>query len=452
MAAGLAAVVAASGMVMAQGRDSRDQVRFPEGFNWCVATAAHQIEGYNEHSDWWLWEEIPGNVKNGEHSGAACDHWNRLEEDTALLRDLGVRQYRFSVEWAKIEPREGEFDEAALEHYEREVALLIESGIDPLVTLHHFTMPQWLRAKGGWEWEGAPAAFERYAALVYRRLGPHVRDWVSINEPMVHVVGGYLAGLTPPGKTDVNELAVAVLGMLRSHARAYRVMHEMAAEAGREIRVGFAHHLRVFTAAHALNPLDQFGAKMLDRAFNWSFIDAIETGRFRVHIPFVINVDERIENLAGTQDFLGINYYTRDLVRMNFEPPLYMSIEVNRDARLTDLEWEIYPEGFEKVLRRAHRRYPRYPIIITENGLADSRDAMRIDFLKSHLAVLSGLIDEGVPIEGYCHWSFMDNFEWIEGFEPRFGLYEVDYSTFERRPRPSALWYTRTIRDNGFVW
>lgn len=424
---------------------------FPKGFKWCVATAAHQIEGGNINSDWADWEAIPGKIKNGERSGAACDHWNRLEEDTQILSDMNVNQYRFSVEWAKLEPREGEWDWEAVRHYQHEIALLESRGIAPMITLQHFTLPRWFAAKGGWEYDQAPALFARYAGFVLTHIGPNVREWITLNEPMALVVNGYLAGIYPPGiKGTMETLLPPMIGLLRSHAAAYHMMKALASAPGHaKIRIGIAHHLRIFDAPNGFHPLDKYLAGKFDHAFNWAFANALETGRLKLYVPFAVKVNKTFEGMAGTQDFIGVNYYSRDIVHLEFGG-MGFRLTVEPDAETTDLGWEIYPQGFYRILKAVAKHYPGKSIFITENGLADAKDTNRTRFLETHVMAMATAIREGVPVEGYCHWSLLDNFEWQEGFTPRFGLYEVDYVTQARRPRPSALRFAEMARRNGF--
>jgi beta-glucosidase len=423
---------------------------FPSGFKWCVSTAAHQIEGYNSNSDWWDFEKLPGKIKRGETSGAACDHWNRLAEDTALIKQLGVKQYRFSIEWAKIEPSPGKWDLTAVQHYRQELALLEANGIEPMITLHHFTMPRWLRAQGGWEWAGAPEAFARYTRFVYTQIAPEVRDWITINEPMVHLLGGYYVGLTPPGIKDMKRIVAPLRGLIRSHAAAYHALHEEASRIHRDVRVGIAHHLRVIEPDSPFNPFLHMIASAMDWAANWSFGEACESGHLVISIPTMIDIDEMIPEAAHTQDFIGVNYYSRDMVSFTVGSPLTIELIVHEGSPVNDLGWEIYPQGFYRVLKGAQEHFPGKPILVTENGVADVRDAQRPEFIRSHLSALHRAMSEGVPVEGYCHWSLMDNFEWIEGFAPRFGLYAVDYATQKRTPRPSARIFSEITHDNGF--
>ena len=222
-----------------------DELKFPDGFRWCVATSGHQVEGGDTGSDWADWE-AQGHVKTREQSGKACDHWNCLKEDTRLLKALHVTQYRFSMEWSKIEPEEGKWDAEAVRHYREEVALLKENGIAPLITINHYTLPRWVAQKAGWQWEGMPDAFARYAEFLYREVAPEATDWITINEPMVVILWGYMTGEYPPGLASDEAAHLPLRHMVQAHGRAYHRLHAMAQEAGRTIRVGVAHHLRVF--------------------------------------------------------------------------------------------------------------------------------------------------------------------------------------------------------------
>lgn len=429
--------------------DSAFAVRFPPDFRWCVATSAHQIEGGNFNSDWWLFENQKGRIRRGDTSAVADDHWNRVPEDIELLKKLNVSDYRMSVEWAKIEPRQGMFNEAAITHYRDEIRALQAVGIRPIITLHHFTFPQWVRSRGGFEWVGLPRAFARFAGLVYQRIAPETETWVTINEPMVNLLAGYVAGVEPPAeKRDIGEVPPVMIGVLKAHAAAYHGLHRLAASAGRKIRIGMAHHLRTFDAFEPWLPTDQVMADLADQAFNWSLPEAMETGRFRFHLLWKVDVDVLIEGLKGTQDYIGVNYYSGDLVHISVTEGF--KTEKRRDLPVNDLGWPIYPQGFARILNSVGERFPGKSILITENGIADVRDRMRSAFIRDHLLVVADAIGRGLPVEGYCHWSIYDNFEWIEGYKPRFGLYEVNYRTLERIPRPSAREFSEIARRNGF--
>lgn len=423
----------------------------PKGFLWGVATAAHQIEGGNTESDWWDWEQVPGKIKNGDRSGEACNHWNLMPLDVLLMKRLGVNSYRFSIEWAKIEPQEGQINWEAITRYRSLLLLLHANGIHPLVTLHHFTLPRWVRAQGGWEWSEAPVRFTHFVDLVHRMIAPEVVDWVTFNEPMVHLLLGYQQGIAPPGKKgSFQDMIPPLRGLLKAHASAYRVLHENAAlNPSLKIRVGMAHHLRGFSPWRSWHPLDQLLARTVNETFNWALPKALSTGRLKLKLPFLLDIDETISDLQGTQDYLGINYYTRDLLAFDFESSEKMVIKPPApEAILNDMGWEIYPEGLEIILREAAKRFPGQAILITENGIADRDDSKRKAYLEAHLQAVSKVVHDGVGVEGYYYWSLMDNFEWSEGFTPRFGLYQMDYSTQRRTARGSALWLADLIREH----
>jgi beta-glucosidase len=420
-------------------------VRLPEGFRWCVSTSGHQIEGHNSASDWWEWEKDAGRIA----SGAAVDHLNHVEQDQAILSELGVSDYRLSIEWSRIEPREGFIDAAAVEHYRQEIEGLRARGIRPLITLQHFTLPNWLRLKGGFEWSGMPVAFAQFARLVYRDIAPKTADWITINEPTITVMFGYLQGLHPPGeKREFRDILPVLKAMAAVHGAAYFALHAEAMRAGAPIRVTMAHHLRTLDPWSNWNPLDRMITSVGHEAFNWGMVDALETGHLKLKIPGMIDFDEVVPGLAGTQDFLAVNYYSGDLLTFSFSKGFETRSRDN--VKKTETGWDIYPEGLSRLLIEASQRYPGRSIMITENGVADSRDHLRPAFLRDHLSAVATAVAAGARVEGYCHWSLLDSFEWNEGFAPRFGLYSVDPKTFERQARPSARLYRDIIRQNGY--
>jgi beta-glucosidase len=426
-------------------------VGFPKNFQWCVSTSAHQIEGNNENSDWWAWEQMDGHVRSGDHSGLACDHWGRVSEDVRLLSELRMKSYRLSIEWAKIEPSQGKYDNEVIEHYASEMRELRSVGITPIITLHHFTLPAWIRKNGGWEWEGVQDAFTRFAEIAYTQIAPKNLYWVTVNEPTVNIMEGYYTGIAPPGeKRNMQNISNVFKGMLKAHAQAYHRLHELADRDGSPIRIGMAHNLRYFAPASRFNPLDLLGATLAGKAFNWLIPNALSTGKLKIRYYPWLYLNEKIEGLAGTQDFFGVNYYSSDLIQ--FSIPNGYSVLPRTEALKSDLGWDIYPEGIYEVLKQVKSKFPPQPVMILENGVADASDRLRENFLKDHLFQVSRAIQEGVPVEGYCYWSLMDNFEWSEGFRPRFGLYEMDYSTFERKPRHSAEVYRDIAGQNGFFY
>lgn len=432
-------------------------LQFPTGFQWCTATAAHQIEGRNIDSDWWEWE-----LDNwGVTSGVAVDHWNRVDEDIRLMKDLNAGTYRFSVEWAKIEPQENVFDPAAILHYRQEVEKLRRAGIRPMITLHHFTFPRWVRARGGFEWSGLPVAFARFAERVALEIGADVTDWVTINEPMVHLVLGTVSDRQPPNRRGESKAIGALLaplrGVLKTHAAGYWMLKDVARRQGRSVSVGLAHHLRVFDPAAPWNVLDRLGAGIFDHAFNWMIPEALATGKLHwpagfqaivgVFLP-TLSVDESMPEVRGTQDYFGFNYYTREKISVDLAKDPSGWLAMGTDPRV----WEIYPSGMYRLLKEIHARYPQLGVMVTENGVDDAADLKRVKFIEDHLYAMHQAMAEGVPVTGYCHWSLLDNFEWTMGFDSRFGLYSVDYlDDLKRTKRPSGIRFAEIALQNG-LW
>jgi beta-glucosidase len=417
---------------------------FPKDFKWCVATAAHQIEGNNTHSDWWAWEQLDGKIAHNEKSGKASNHWDMLEEDTKLISDLGVDTYRFSVSWSKIEPEKGKFNKEAINHYKKEIALLKQNKIEPFVTLHHFVSPHWFTKSGGWENDDSPQVFLNFVKEAYKHFGNDVNYWVTFNEPMVFIGGGHIEGVTPPGKTDFS-IKKPLINFLKAHVLAYQYIHSKNPKA----KVGLAHHIRFLEPYRKWHPIDQIIARQTDHIFNWSLLEAFETGKLKIWVPFKVSINQAIPGLKGTQDFIGVNFYTRELLKFTLSHKNFVERKYYLDKPRSDLNWEIWPEGFQITLDRVSKMFPGRDILITENGIADKDDKHRKFFIKTHLEVILNSLKKKYPIKGYCHWSLLDNFEWIEGFEPRFGLYHVDYKTFKRTLRPSGEYLKEVIRKNS---
>jgi beta-glucosidase len=385
-------------------------VRFPDGFRFGTATSATQIEGGCATTDWWAFSH----AKGGDVPDVACDHVHRVKEDVELQTRLGLNAHRLSVEWGRIEPEDGRFDEAAIEHYRHEVRMLRDASIEPMVTLHHFSFPTWLA--GGATADVLPERFARFTRHVVRALHDAVDIWITINEPNVLVAQGYLLGIWPPGVVAPGAVPRAVANLRRAHRAAYEVIHDIAPRS----QVGIAHHIRLATPATP-KLRDRAAARVLDAAFNRPFLD----------VP---------------QDFIGLNYYSRDVVTVDRHKAseLFVARAVTPGAPVNDLGWEIYPEGLGVVLRQLAKK--QKPIWITENGIADAADTRRPQFIADHLLEVARAIEEGVDVRGYMHWSLMDNFEWADGYAPRFGLYAVDYATQKRTPRPSAELYAEIAR------
>ena len=385
--------------------------RFPDGFVWGTATAAHQIEGGNVNNDWWDWEHKPGTLC-AESSGDACDSWHRWREDVDIVASLGLSSYRFSLEWSRIEPAEGEWSYAAIAHYRRIAEALLECGIEPVVTFHHFTTPRWVVADGGWT---EPRTVERFGLFCERaatELAPVLRRVCTLNEPNVVATMGYQFGLFPPGASDV---------ALRDRARDTLVLaHRRAVDAVRSVVPGVPVGLTVSMTDYQPAP---GGEAMLEevRADEDAYLDA-----------------------TSGDDFVGVQAYSRMLIG----PDGWIGPE--RGVPTTAMGYEFWPEALEATIRRAWSRTSgRVPIVVTENGIGTDDDAQRIEYVRRALAGVLNCLDDGVDVRGYTYWSLLDNFEWTFGYGPKFGLVEVDRTTFARRLKPSAKFFADVVARNA---
>ncbi|MBI5304505.1 MAG: glycoside hydrolase family 1 protein [Chloroflexi bacterium] len=425
---------------------------FPNGFLWGAGTAAHQVEGGNTNNDWWDWEQVPGRIKHGDTSAVACDWWRgeRYRDDFELAAQLHQNAHRLSLEWSRLEPREGEWSADAIAFYRRMLSALRDHGMTPLVTLHHFTNPRWLTEKGGWETEATIARFARYADKAVQEFGDLCDSWVTINEPNVYAFSAYVSGRWSPGKKDVM-LALRVLtNLVRGHAAAYRALHRVQPH----VRVGVAHHVRALRPANPRSSLNRTLVRLQNHVFNRLFLDALHNGR--MPLPFGAAAPEAI----NTQDFIGLNFYFSARVAVDWRnigelfgrqtPPQPWGVANDAELR----EWfgwgDIDPDAFYDVVMDAARAGK--PIYITEHGIPDARDEIRPRVLVTYLAALHRAIQDGADVRGYFHWALIDNFEWIEGLDfLRFGLIANDFATQTRAPRPSAHLYARIARENALA-
>jgi beta-glucosidase len=416
---------------------------FPAGFKWGVATAAHQVEGGNTHNDWWTWEQTEGHIKQGHKSELACDWWANAEADFDRAAAMGLNSLRISVEWSRIEPGPGEFDESALERYNQMLQGLRERHIEPMVTLHHFTNPSWLAEQGGWENPETIALFTRFVRRTVEVLGQHCDLWCTINEPNVYGYLGYLEGTFPPGRSDFGAARRVIRHLLSGHAAAYREIHALQPDA----RVGFAHNMNPFDPANPRSPLDRRVARTADQVFNQSILTALTRGRWTLPLGFGL-----AWKLRRTLDWIGLNYYTRDLIAFDYAQrrTLFGRRLHADDAELLDGGYgEFYPQGLFRCLRRLARL--GVPIYVTENGIPDHDDDQRPRHLLAHLHQMWRAIQLCYPVMGYYHWTLADNFEWAEGWTLRFGLIALDPQTQARTPRRSADLYAEIVQANAIT-
>ncbi|RJR23083.1 MAG: glycosyl hydrolase family protein [Nitrospiraceae bacterium] len=406
-------------------------------FLWGVATSAFQLEG-SSHADWSSWEEILNTKPE------VTNHYELYREDLALLKKLGVNAYRFSIEWSRIQPRENIWDEKAVEHYQEIIDILRRDGIEPMVTLHHFTHPLWFSRKYPWHEDGS---VEKFLAYVEKALSilSGVRYWITFNEPYVLVLAGYFEGCTPPGIKSVPLGIRALTNILKAHGAAYDMIHARYPDA----RVSVAHNMAALAPWKKWNPLDRLLARIAKYFYNHSLLDAFLTGRLRLNLPFHKEQEIAVP-IQGKLDFLGVNYYTR--IHMRFNPLKKKGVEMRHldiDGHgLTDMGWEIHPRGLEKVLRYASRL--GVPLIITENGIATRDSQEKIRFMKKHIDVVEHCLRQGMDIRGYFYWSLIDNYEWLQGLDARFGLYKVDFDTLKRTPTNAAAYYSYLIKNRRF--
>lgn len=403
-----------------------------------AATSAFQIEGGDVNHTWHRWSMSPGRIRDASDCSVACDHWNRVPEDTGLMKKMGLQTYRMGIEWSRIEPEEGRFDGKNIAHYRDEIVQLKKAGIIPLVTLHHFSNPLWMEDSGSWLDHRAADRFERYVSHVVRALGDLVSDWITINEPNVYLYQSFVDGAFPPGQHSVKNFIKGARVMIRAHIQAYNAIHRIRREMGYDdSMVGVAHHLRLF------DPLrDSFAertiSRVLDRVFHEIFLEGMSSGRYILPLGTGYPMGK-----GDFQDFIGINYYSRDIISFAMRDRSKI-MRVREGAPVNDLGWEIYPEGLYRICRDAYWRF-RKPIFITENGTCDFNDSFRGKFLIDHLRQIKRLVNDGVDVARYYHWSLMDNFELAEGLMYRFGLVHVDFKTQKRTIKKSGKLYHEII-------
>ena len=411
-----------------------DKMQFPKDFYWGAATSSHQVEG-NNYNDWSGWEkenaerlakesekkfghlsnwsDIKEQAQNPQNyiSGRACDHYNRYEEDFNIAKSLGHNAHRFSIEWSRIEPEEGKWDEKEIEHYRQVIRALRLRGLEPFVTLWHWTIPLWLRDKGGVKSKYFPKYFSKYVEQIVKEL-PDVKIWITLNEPEIYSINSYLKGTWPPQKKCPFSYFRVFMNLIWAHRKAYRIIKRNAPNA----QVGVVKN-NIYFEAYQNKPVNYFFKKCAD--FWWNYIFLNKTWLY--------------------SDFIGLNYYFHNRIDYGFNK--------NENKKISDMGWELYPEGIYYMLKDL-KRYGK-SIYIMENGLADAQDVNREWFIKESLRYIHKAIQEGIDVHGYFYWSLLDNFEWDKGFWPRFGLVEVNYKTMERKIRQSAYKYAKIIKENS---
>lgn len=450
---------------------SDEKIVFPDGFLWGTATSSYQIEGAWDadgkgESIWDRFSHTPGNVENNDTGDVANDHYHRWPEDIQIMKDLGLKAYRFSISWPRILPAgRGQANQAGLDFYSRLVDGLLAANIEPFATLYHWDLPQVLQDEGGWPVRSTAEAFVEYADVVSRLLGDRVKQWITHNEPWVAAFMGYGGGQHAPGIQDFAAAVTASHHLLLSHGWSVPVIRQNSPDS----QVGITLNLLSWVPASP-SAADYHAARYGDGYLNRWFLDPlygrhypadmVQAYRDQGHLPngldFVQEGD--LNAIAVKTDFLGINYYMRGIARdeavEDNEPPT-----VIKQDDITEMGWEVYAPGLSDMLNRLHFDYQLPKIYITENGASYSdgpdgngrvADSRRRQYLRDHFTAAHQAMQNGVPLAGYFVWSFMDNFEWAYGYSQRFGIVWVDYETQERLPKDSALWYKEVIAQNGF--
>ena len=410
-------------------------LKFPNGFLWGAATSAHQVEGgtKNDWTEWektnaerlakeaktkwqpWQQEQFPEMFESQNYiSGRACDHFNHFHEDFDIAKSLGHNAHRFSIEWSRIEPEEGKFDEKEIKHYRQVILALRARGLEPFITLWHWTMPVWFVEKGGFQKNNNIKYFVRFCKMIVEKFKDEIKFWIVLNEPEIYAGNSYLKGTWPPQKKNFISYFFVMRNLIKAHREVYKKIKKI----NLDIQVGVAKN-NIYFEACGDRYVNSFLKKIIDWWWNFYFLNQIK----------------------NQQDFIGLNHYFHNRIDYGFNK--------NDNKKISDLGWELYPEALFFVLKDL-KKYNK-PIYITENGLADAIDKNREWFIKESLKNIYKAISEGVNVRGYFYWSLLDNFEWDKGFWPRFGLVEIDYQTMERKIRPSAQEYAKICKNNELI-
>jgi len=403
-------------------------IRFPHDFLWGAATSAYQVEGGNVNADWWQWEKEAGK----ERSGKASRHYELYERDFDLASGLHHNAHRLSIEWSRIEPRQGRFSQKELKHYLDVILALRRRNIEPIVTLHHFTNPAWFTKSGGWVNARSAFRFLRYCKFVIPPLARHVRYWITINEPTVYISHAYILGIWPPQAKSYPKATAVEENLAWAHVKAYRLIHKIYKEAnfGRP-SVSIAQNVMAFVPRKK-DFKNRLAAYLRDRLYNLGFLERIM----------------RHNIMSKTMDFIGVNYYSRQVVDVKKLGLWNLATDIGDErydrCEKNSLGWDIYPRGVYEVLMELKKYH--LPVMITENGICTPDDNQRWKYIYDHLKNIHHAIRKGVQVTGYLYWSLLDNFEWDSGFGPRFGLIGIDYKTGKRTVRKSARKFSEVCK------
>ena len=417
-------------------------IDFPDSFLWGASTSAYQIEGgiINDWSEWekenaerlaeraknyyapWQVKKFPEMLEPSNYiCGQASNSYEMAEEDIRCLKRLNVDVYRFSLEWSRVEPKKGKFDKEAINYYKDLIKKLRQEGIEPFLTFWHWTNPLWVSNNKGWENKKTVKDFLNYAEKIIDELGGEVRFFITLNEPQTYTGHSYVSGKFPPGEKSLIKANRVYKNLIKAHRELYKLLHQ---KLGDDIQVGMSNYLLYQSAYNFRNPFNVLLVKILDYIRGYRFIKAINKH----------------------QDFIGVQYYHHDRIKFALGGPFWIFKVENKNEKVNDVGWDLYPQGIYYVLKKL-KKYQK-PIYITENGTADAEDEHREEFIKEHLYYIHKAIQEGVDVRGYFYWSLLDNFEWAEGWWPKFGLFQVEEESFRRIPRKSAGVYAEICKNN----
>lgn len=443
-----------------------DRYAFPDGFLWGSATSAYQIEGSPladgaGPSIWQRFTHTPSLTVNGDTGDVACDHYNRYREDVALMHSMGLQAYRFSIAWGRIFPDgTGRLNEAGLDFYDRLVDALLEQGIAPLATLYHWDLPAALDDRGGWLNPEIAHWFADYGEAVFRRLDGRVKRWATLNEPWVVTDGGYLYGALAPGHKNLFEAPIASRNLMLAHGAAVKRYREVG-----DHEIGLVVNIEPKYAA-SQSVEDEAARRRSDAYMNRQYLDPAFGRGCPAELKEIFGEawrdwsEEELALAAQPIDWLGINYYTRGVMKHDHTKwPMHAEYARQPNATYTDTGWEVFEQGLTETLLWVKERYGNPPVYVTENGCAfydppvaregRLRDPLRVDYLHRHLKAVHAAIEAGADVRGYMAWSLLDNLEWSLGFSKRFGIVHVDHATQERTPKDSARFYARVVASNG---
>lgn len=407
--------------------------KLKEGLLLGTATSATQIEGGDKNNNWYRFSEA-GGIKDGSNCVRACDHYARWREDIDLMADMGMRIYRLGIEWSRIEPKQGVFSKEALGAYREMLEYMISKGINPLLTLHHFTNPLWFEDMGGFTHPNSPDIFMNYVRRVTEEFADIVSEYITINEPNIYCTNSLFYGIWPAKERSLSALIKGYSNMTACHIRAYEFIHAHRASRGyADTKVSFANHLRIFEPKSKRNPIHRICAGLTSYLFQGALTRSMMRGRCLFPVR-----RRRGVRRGKYYDFIGVNYYSRSTVKG-------IADGVRENCAKNDLDWEIYHEGLIRISNKLGKKY-KAPVYVTENGTCDNTDAFRPLFVYDQLKLIS---ETDNPITRYYHWSFLDNFEWLEGESARFGLVHVDYETQKRTVKDSGRLYSDIIKHGG---